>query len=117
MAPWLRDAEGNDVFDDTNDPLSGQPIFDPIDAERTLGSAFGDTAGDVGGVVDDVDGVLRDVNATNPFAIVADSGTSAASDARDQPRQFKAILLGVAALVVLYLLRPLLTIFAGVVTE
>lgn len=61
MAPWLRDSEGDDVFDSINSPTDSATIFDPVDVEQTGEAAFGDIGGRLGGIVDSVDSALRGV--------------------------------------------------------
>lgn len=84
MPPWLRDSDGNDVFDGMNPIGSGEPIVDPID----LGETFGSNP-----VTDGLDGLdesLRNIGATSPAGVpgsyvgsVLDSMDSMGSDLRD----------------------------------
>lgn len=136
MGAWLKDAEGNDVFDSVNSPLSGEPIFDPISVEQTVGS------NSVTRTIDDVDSGLRTLSASTPGGITAGSGIDAIESASetetgttmnwreslnvandrdpDDPRDppglgaTKALLAAAVVAVALWLLRPLFEIGANV---
>lgn len=121
MGAWLVDEEGRDVF------RGG--IIETATSDRVASAeeSLPDSLSGFGGAVDDANQVIRDFNNTNPFGMVADSGGTFVEDAHDVSKNYdpsnpdgsggkklKYVVLAVVAMVVLYLLRPLLEIGAEV---
>jgi hypothetical protein len=126
--PWLRDSEGNDVFDQVNDPLSGDPIFDRVDVSRSVSNTPFDALTGAGETVDQTDERLRDIVRTNPIGGAARNLPDVLKSAEDLGKRdpynpdspnslpFQKIMYALIIGGTLYLLAPvlnLLTVILG----